>query len=205
MEIFGLTGGIGSGKSSVARYLAAKGLPLLSADVFAREVVAPGSEGLAAVVEAFGPQILSPDGSLDRAALGKIVFASDTRRSQLEAIVHPRIAARLAQEVEALKESGHRRCVYEIPLLFEQNRDRDFKATILVCAPEEQRVARVQQRDQLDENQVRARLAAQLSDELKRARATYIIENDSTPEALAQRIDATLGWMWQPHSVAAAE
>ena len=192
MHIYGLTGGIGSGKSTVATMFAALGLPVVSADVLAREVVGPGSDGLAAVVAAFGPEVVAEDGSLDRAKLGRIVAAEPTRRRQLEEILHPRIRDRFASIVAELASAGHRAVVYEVPLLFENNLESQMHAVILVSAPEDVRVSRVIARDGLKPAEVRARIAAQLDDASKRARADYIIDNDGDSQHLHDQVAAVL-------------
>ncbi|HLT36306.1 MAG TPA: dephospho-CoA kinase, partial [Enhygromyxa sp.] len=115
MEVYGLTGGIGSGKSTVAEMLEEYGIPVVSADELSRMVVAPGSHGLADVVEAFGPEVLDDKGELDRKKMGQIVFTTPERRRQLEAILHPRIRERYEQVLDALEKAGHPVMIYEVP------------------------------------------------------------------------------------------
>src|SRR5690606_23052905 len=156
MDVYGLTGGIGSGKSTVAELLEEYGVPVVAADELSRVVVAPGSEGLRAVVEHFGPEILDERGELDRRRMADVVFRDPERRRELEAILHPRIRDRFEQVLDALEKAGHEVAVYEVPLLFERNLQGEMKAVILVTAPIEQRVARVRARDDVTETEVRA-------------------------------------------------
>jgi len=141
MDVYGLTGGIGSGKSTVAELLEEYGVPVVSADELSRVVVAPGSEGLRLVVERFGTEILAEDGSLDRRKMATLVFRDPERRRELEAILHPRIRDRFEQVLDALEKAGHEVAVYEVPLLFERNLQGEMKAVILVTAPMDVRVA----------------------------------------------------------------
>jgi dephospho-CoA kinase len=179
----GLTGGIGSGKSAVADVFAALGATVIDADVLAREVVAPGTDGLRAIRETW-PQAVGADGALDRAALAGIVFADETARARLNAITHPRVRARAA-EIERDAPDGL--VVHVIPLLFEGDYWRTCDKTVLVVAPAETRIARVIARDATERAAVERRMAAQIDPELARARASYVVENDGDLEALRER------------------
>ena len=192
MDIYGLTGGIGSGKSAAAAYFEDCGIPVVSADELSRVVVTPGSEGLSAVVAAFGEGVLSPQGELDRRKLGAVVFKDPTARVRLEGILHPRIRDTFQDVLAALETTGNSMVVYEVPLLFENNLEKQMKAVILVSAPEDQRVARVIARDKLSADDVRARMAAQMDDTNRRARATHVLENDGDLDHLHAQIDALL-------------
>jgi dephospho-CoA kinase len=139
VDIYGLTGGIGSGKSTVADLLEEYGIPVVSADELARVVVARGSEGLRDVVAHFGPEVLDEHGELDRRKMAGIVFHDAGRRRELEAILHPRIRERYEQVLDALEKAGHTVVVYEVPLLFEKNLQGDMKAVVLVTADEPRR------------------------------------------------------------------
>ena len=183
----GLTGGIGSGKSEVARRFAARGALVIDADELAREAVAPGTQGLAAIAQRW-PQVINEEGSLDRAALSAIVFANDGERRALEAIVHPEVR-RLADEREAGAEPG-RLVVHVIPLLFEGDAWKRFDANVLVFAPREARLARVIARDATSPEAVEARMLAQIDPERARELADYIIENDAGLATLDARADA---------------
>jgi len=192
MDIYGLTGGIGSGKSAAAAYFEDCGIPVVSADELSRVVVTPGSEGLGAVVAAFGEGVLSPQGELDRRKLGAVVFKDPTARVRLEGILHPRIRDCFQDVLAALEATGHTLVVYEVPLLFENNLEKQMKAVILVSAPEEQRIERVMARDKLTIEDVRARMAAQMDDKTRRSRATHVLENDGDLAHLHGQIDVLL-------------
>jgi len=186
-----VTGGIGSGKSAVAARLGAHGAVVVDADRIAREVVEPGTPGLAAVVAEFGPGVLTPDGALDRAGVAAIVFADPARRAALEAIVHPLVARRSAELLAAAPEGAV--VVYDVPLLAESagtGRDRrgEFDEVVVVEAPLETRVARLVARG-LTEADARARIVAQASDEQRRAIADHVIVNDGDLAALDAAVD----------------
>lgn len=192
MDIYGLTGGIGSGKSAAAAIFEDHGIPVVSADELSRIVVTPGSEGLAAVVGAFGEGVLTPGGELDRRKLGAVVFKDPAQRARLEGILHPRIRDSFQDVLAALEATGQHLVVYEVPLLFENNLEKQMKAVILVSAPEEQRIARVMARDRLGVEDVRARMAAQMDDQSRRSRAQFVLENDGDLEHLRRQIEALL-------------
>jgi dephospho-CoA kinase len=189
--VFALTGGLGSGKSSVAAHYRRRGLPVIDADALAREVVAPGSEGLAAVVREFGAAVLR-DGSLDRAGLARIVFADADARARLEAITHPRIQARRDVLLAELGAAGEPLVAYEVPLLFEKGLDTGLRPVVVVSVPEPLQIERARQRDASSEAEVRARLAAQLPLHEKAARADYVIDNAGRLEDTLLAADAVL-------------
>ena len=182
----GLTGGIGSGKSTVARLLADRGAHLVDADVLAREVVAPGTPGLAAVVEAFGEQIRTPEGGLDRPALAAVVFADPGARARLDGIVHPLVRARAIEIISGLPDDAV--VVQDIPLLVETGQARSFDLVLVVEADPGTRVARLVARG-LDEGDARARIAAQATDAERRAVADVVLDNSGTPEQLAEQVE----------------
>ena len=192
MHVFGLTGGIASGKSTVGRRFAERGVPIVDADRLARDVVAPGTEGLRAVVDAFGPQVLAADGSLDRAALGAIVFADPGMRKALEAITHPRIARAGQTRMVDLAAAGHRLACYEAALLIEAGTADLFRPLVVVGAPESVQIARTMTRDGLDEAAARARVRAQKPLSEKVALADFVITNDGSVENLLASADTTL-------------
>jgi dephospho-CoA kinase len=192
LNVFGLTGGIGSGKSTAAALLRERGVPIVDADELAREAVAPGSPGLAEVQAAFGPQILAPDGSLDRKQLGALVFADAEARSRLNAITHP-IVRRLSQErFRALDEQGVALAGYDVPLLFEVGLDSVLRPVVVVTARETTQVERILARDGITEQAARARITAQLPLGEKQKRADYVLYNNGSLAALAAQVDALL-------------
>ena len=182
----GLTGGVASGKSTVSAILADLGAVVIDADLLAREVVAPGTEGLAAVVEEFGPGVLTADGALDRPKVGALVFADPERRRALEAIIHPRVRA-MAAELEAAAPPGAV-VVHDIPLLAETGQAAGFDAVVVVDVPDDVQVDRMVRLRGLSEEDARARIAAQASREERLAVATYVVENTGTREDLRQRV-----------------
>jgi dephospho-CoA kinase len=195
LRIIGLTGGIGSGKSTVARLIAARGIPVIDADQLAREVTVPGTPALAEIAAQW-PDVIGADGQLDRRKLAAIVFSDPPARARLEAITHPRIIAAAKQRTDEWARAGHRLAFYEAALLIEAGRQRDFDDLIVVDAPEADRIARVVARDGVTEDAVRARIAAQMPLEEKRRLATHVIENDADADALRGKVDtllATLG------------
>ena len=192
MRLFGLTGNIGAGKSTVARLLVKHGVPVIDADLLAREVVQPGQPALTEIAARFGPGVFNPDGSLDRKALGARVFANAEERAALNAIVHPRIAQASAQRIAALAAAGHKAAVYEAALIVENGLDEGLDGLIVVNVPEELQIARLRARDGLTEDEARARLAAQLPAARKRERATFLIENHGSEADLDEQVARVL-------------
>jgi dephospho-CoA kinase len=182
----GLTGGIGAGKSAVATIFADLGAYTIDTDAIAREAVAPNSDGLMEIVRIWPYVVRS--GTLDRAALAEVVFNDPAARERLNAILHPHIR-RLALEREAHAAPGQP-VVHVVPLLFETGYDQLVDKSVLVVAPLEQRIARIVERDRIDEARVRARMATQISPELARERADFVIENDGNLEHLRERTGA---------------
>lgn len=182
----GLTGGIASGKSTVSAILTELGAVVIDADRLAREVVAKGTPGLQQVVEAFGPEILTQDGEMDRAAVGRIVFEDEHQRKRLESIVHPLVFERYAALEAAAPTDGI--VVHDIPLLAESGRVADFDAVIVVDTPHETQVERMLRDRGMTREDAEARIAAQATREQRRAIATYVIENTGTREDLRQRV-----------------
>ena len=192
MILFGLTGGIASGKSTVAARFRERGIPVIDADQVAREVVAPGSEGLAAVVEAFGPDVLDGEGALARKKLGAIAFADDTSRKKLNAILHPRIAMRTAERSALLASEGHPVACYEAALLVENGVADAFRPLVVVAAPEALQVERAMSRDGMSRGDAEARIRAQLPLEQKKKVADYVVDNDGDRARLVARADEVL-------------
>jgi dephospho-CoA kinase len=185
--LIGLTGGIASGKSTVARVLASLGIVVVDADLLAREVVAPGSDGLSEVVKAFGTGVLGPDGELARPKLAEVVFKDEDARKRLNAIVHPRIGQLSALRIAEAQRSASPYIVYEAPLLVETGAHRGMQALIVVAAPEELQRSRIGTRDGLSETEARDRLAAQLPLSAKVQAADYVIDNDADLAQLRER------------------
>jgi dephospho-CoA kinase len=182
----GLTGGIGSGKSTVSRLMAGRGAVIVDADQIAREVVGPGTPGLAAVVDAFGPRVLAADGTLDRPKLAAVVFADPDARRRLDGIVHP-LVRRRAGELAAAAPAGAV-VVHDVPLLVETGQGASYDLVLVVEADPETRVARLVQRGMTEED-ARARIAAQATDDERRAVADVVLDNSGTPEELAAQVD----------------
>ncbi|MBP0461645.1 dephospho-CoA kinase [Streptomyces montanisoli] len=184
----GLTGGIGAGKSEVARLLASYGAVLIDADLIAREVVEPGTPGLAAVAAEFGEKVLTPEGALDRPALGAVVFADEERRRALNAIVHPLVRARSAELERAAGESAI--VVQDVPLLVEGAMMDQFDVVIVVDASPATQLDRLVRLRGMPEADARRRMAAQATREQRGAAADVIIDNDGPREALEPRVRA---------------
>jgi dephospho-CoA kinase len=183
----GLTGGIASGKSTVERLFAAYGIPIIDSDVIAREVVAPGTPGLAQVRARFGDEVLLADGGLDRRALRRLVFADPAARRDLEAIVHPLIRSAMAERSAA---AGGPYQINVIPLLVEGGRRATLDRVLVVDCPEALQIERVMQRDHITEAEARAILAAQVSRSERLAAADDVIVNDGDAAALQAQVDA---------------
>jgi dephospho-CoA kinase len=185
----GLTGGIGSGKSTVAARLAELGAVVIDSDRLAREVVQVGSPGLARVVERFGPSVLLPDGSLDRPRLGQLVFSDPAALADLNAIVHPLVRARSEALSSQAAAGGAVAVVQDVPLLVENKLAGGYDRVIVVEAPLELRLQRLAGRG-LDEETARARIAAQASDDERRAVADIVLNNSGSVAELMAQVDA---------------
>jgi dephospho-CoA kinase len=182
----GLTGGIGSGKSTVSALLAARGAVIVDADRIAREVVEPGTPGLSAILEAFGRQVITADGFLDRAALAAVVFADPEARKRLDGIVHPLVRARATELAAAAPPDAV--VVHDVPLLVETGQASSYDLVLVVEADPATRVSRLVQRG-LTAEDARARIAVQASDEQRRAVADVVLDNSGTQEQLAEQVD----------------
>lgn len=187
MLLVALTGGLGSGKSTVGAMLAERGAVVIEADDLARRAVEPGTPGLRKLVDEFGPGVLDAAGHLDRARMAGIAFADPQARRRLEAVTHPEVA-RLFQEALAPLRETDRVVVYAIPLLVERGLQDSFDVVVTVSAPVDDRVRRVSERMPGDD--ARARIAAQASDEEREAVAEVVLRNDGTPEDLRGAVDA---------------
>ena len=188
MLLVGLTGGIGSGKTTVARMLEARGAVVFDADLLARDAIAPGTPGHERVLERFGPNVLAPGGDIDRDALAAVVFADPAARRDLEAIVHPEVRRLFAEGAEAYEDSDAV-VVFSAPLLVETGMHTAFEVLVVVSAPTETQVDRLLRGRGMSESAIRQRIDAQLPLEEKAAVADVLIDNEGTLEELEGQID----------------
>lgn len=188
MKLYGLTGGIASGKSTVSRMLRALGAELIDADQIAREVVEPGQPALAEIAARF-PGVLTPEGRLNRPALGTRVFADEAERRALNAIIHPRIQAAVVARTQALAARGVAQVLYDAPLLIENGLHQGMDGVVLVAVPPEVQEARLIARDGLSPKEARARIASQLPLEEKRRHATWVVDNSGSLEATRAQVE----------------
>ncbi len=191
MKVFGLTGGIASGKSTVAKRLQER-IPVIDADVLAREVVEPGTPGLQAIRDRFGDGVLQPDGSLDRSALGAVVFADEAARKALNEITHPRVQELLKLRLDELERQGQSVACYEVPLLFESQLQERLRPVVLVSANRKLQIQRAMARNGWSREQAEARVNAQLPLEIKAAQADFVIHNDGELEDTLRQTDEVL-------------
>lgn len=191
--LIGLTGGIACGKTTVADMLTERGAIVVDADRIARDVVEPGTPGLARLVEVFGAAVLTADGRLDRPRLGQLVFGDPDTRAQLEGILHPAIAAESMKRLGAALQSGPPLVVYDAALLVEAGRADQFRPLVVVTAPRALQIARLRARDGLDASQAEARLAAQMPIAEKAKHADHVLDNGGTLDDLTAQVDA----LWQ--------
>lgn len=189
MRIIGLTGGIGAGKSEVARILSRRGIPVINADQLSREVVEPGSPGLKAIIKRFGNSVLRGDGSLDRKGLARRVFAKQDERLTLEGILHPLIRERTEAHLLVLEEGNTPVCILESPLLFEASQDELCDAVITVVADFNLRAKRVKRREGLTIDQFQQRVDAQINDDTRRRLSDMIVENNGSLEDLRRAVN----------------
>lgn len=192
MKLLGLTGGIASGKSTVAAILRRLGVAIINADELSREVVQPGQEAWKEIVDTFGPAILQEDKTLDRRKLRKIVFDNPEARKKLEAIIHPRVRALAEKKISELAATGSSIIVYEVPLLFEAQIHLWLRPVILVACDVETQKKRLLERDRLTEAEAQQHLDAQMSLEDKRKLADYVIENNGDLEELERQVRGVL-------------
>jgi dephospho-CoA kinase len=197
--LVGVTGGIGSGKSSVAAMLGSLGAIVVDSDLLAREVVEPGTDGLAEIVAAFGDAVLAADGSLDRRALAAIVFGDQAKRRLLEEIIHPRVRARIVDVAAAAPADAV--VVNDVPLLVESGLASSYDRVIVVLADEETRISRLMRSRGMTADEARARIATQATDDQRRAVADIVIVNEGTEAELRETVEAV--WRELPHGPAA--
>ena len=187
----GLTGGIGSGKTTAAKRFAVLGAHVYHADEVSRHALDPCSDCYRRVVATFGSEFVRDDGTIDRRRLGEIVFADESKRRALNDIIHPYVIHELLSSAERdLANDRNGIAVFEVPLLFESGMDAQMDANIVVTCDDEARIKRVMERDQLPREQVLSRMRAQMPEDEKRKRADYILENNGTHESLLQQVDA---------------
>lgn len=189
MRVFGLTGNIGSGKSTVAEMFRRAGVPVLDADRIAREVTAPGGRAHAAVVREFGREILLPNGSIDRGKLAGIVFSDPSRRARLEALTHPAILEGMKEALEGLSRDGHAVAIVEAALIHESGATGLFEAVISVRCEKETQLRRLTARDGMSMEQALARLGAQMDAGRKAGRSDHVIDNSGTLEETRAQVD----------------
>ena len=192
MKLIGLTGGIASGKSTVARILKRLGAAIVDADALAREVVEPGHDAWKDIVEAFGAEVLQPDQTLDRQKLRATIFNNSAARKKLEAIIHPRVRALAEERIHQHAAAGYEIVVYEVPLLFEGNLHEWLRPVVLVACDLEIQKRRLQERDGLSVEASQRHIDAQLSLAEKRRLADYVIENDGSLEDLEREVESVL-------------
>lgn len=192
MKLVGLTGGIASGKSTVAKILERLGAAVINADALSREVVEPGKEAWREIIDAFGAGILQPDQTLDRQKLRTVIFNDRDGRKKLEAIIHPRVRALAEERIREHAVAGYSIIVYEVPLLFEGNLHEWLRPVILVACNVDTQRTRLQERDQLTQTEAQKHIDAQMSLEEKRRLADYVIENDGSLANLEQQVRTVL-------------
>jgi dephospho-CoA kinase len=191
----GLTGGIATGKSTVARMFARRGAAVIDADQMVRELQKPGSAVYEAIVDAFGPQILGCDGTIDRKSLGDLVFHDEQLRRHLETIVHPALINAVERRVAELRTQGVAVCVVELPLLMEAEAERRFDCVVVVTAPEEVQVARLMADRGLTREEALARIASQMPLGEKERRGDFVIENGGALQETERRVQEIYEWL----------
>ncbi|MDK8798736.1 dephospho-CoA kinase [Corynebacterium coyleae] len=189
MKKVGLTGGIGSGKSTVARMLADEGFPVVDADQIAREIMEPGSPVLAQVAEVFGEDLIDDTGALNRAELAKRAFSSTEQTEKLNALTHPAIRAESNRRFDEAEKAGARAVIYDMPLLVDLGLHRDMDMTVVVDVDVDERVRRLVDKRGLTEADARARIAQQVDDDTRRAAADIVVDNNGPLEALATQVE----------------
>lgn len=206
VDVIGLTGGIAAGKSTVARRWRELGAVIIDADALAREAVAPGSAGLAAIVAHFGDEVLDEHGALDRGALGRRVFAEETERSALNEIVHPEVRRLYREAVHRARATDPEAViVYDVPLLGEARKHDEFDPVVVVAAPAATRVQRLIEQRGMTEQEARERVAAQMGDEELRALADIVIDASGSLERTLEQADDVWSTVSSPAPVGGAE
>lgn len=193
MKWIALTGGIATGKSTVARLIEGRGHPVIDADLLAREVVRAGQPGHAKLRHDFGPDIFLSSGELDRAKLAELVFSDEAKRLKVEQIIHPLIQLRVQELKAQALAQGHALCFYDVPLLFEKSLRNQFDYVVVVYTPEAQQILRIQARNpQWSADEIKKRLAAQVSIETKKQQADFVIDNEPQQARLEAQVELLL-------------
>lgn len=200
--VVGLTGPIGSGKSSVAKLFCERGYAHIDADKVAREVVEKGSPVLTKLRKTFGDDVINPDGTLNRKLLSQKAFSADNGAQLLNSITHPAILKRVEEKIESFKADGFERILYDAPLLFESKSDRFCDKTVCVIAPKDIRILRVKLRDNMSESEIESRMNAQHSDSYYIDKSDFVINNDSTLEKLKEETYAVIKALDEVENVA---
>ncbi|WP_431027490.1 dephospho-CoA kinase [Lysinibacillus sp. LZ02] len=190
--IIGLTGSIASGKSTVANMLAGYRLPIVDADLVARQVVEPGTETLAQIAQAFGPDVIQEDGTMDREKVGAIIFHEPAKRKILNDIIHPAIRTEMIRQRDEYVAKGEKHIVMDIPLLFESKLQHFVDKILVVSVKEDIQLQRLMERNDLSEEEARARIASQLPMSVKEQGADVVIYNNRSIESTAQQLEAAL-------------
>jgi len=189
MLIIGLTGGIGSGKSTVAKWFQEQGVAVMDADKIVHNLLKTDELTISSLRQKFGPDIFNEDGQISRPKLGAVVFSQEKVRKWLEEIIHPRVLEWMKEESEALRKTGAKICVWDVPLLFETGFEKSVDQVWVVWVPGDQQIKRVQERDNLNKSEVEARIAAQGSLEEKCKRADVVIDNSGTELETRRQLD----------------
>ncbi|USG64419.1 dephospho-CoA kinase [Brevibacillus ruminantium] len=190
--ILGLTGGIATGKSTVTAMLRERGIPVIDADQIAREVVEPGMPAYESIVRYFGADVLLPDGQINRAKLGEIVFSDEAERQKLNAIVHPEVRRVMREEAEAAEAAGAKIVFMDIPLLFESKLQHMVDKVVVVYATAQMQLSRMMERDEFEEEQAQKRLRAQWPIDQKREQADFVIDNTGSREETEKQVEHLL-------------
>lgn len=189
MKIIGLTGGIGSGKTTVSKYLKAKGFPVIDADQVARDIVAPGMKANLAIGSTFGGEVMNVDGSINRKKLGDLVFSDQEKLDKLNGITHEEIVGTIKKSIAVFKGKKEPILFIDAPLLFEVGLDALVEDTWVIDTPEDVRIQRIQKRDLMEVDKIRARMETQMDQASKNAKATVIIDNSNGMGELISKID----------------
>lgn len=197
MVVLGLTGGIASGKSTAVRWFLEHGIPVVDADQVVRELQQPGGLLLLAIQEAFGPGFILADGTLDRKALGQLIFNDPAAKKKLDGISHPLVEARLQEEVARWRQQDAALLVLDVPLLFEAGLEKMTDLTAVVHVPFEVQLSRLMKRDGIDEDYARSKIASQASLDEKRAKADFVLDNGGDPLALTRQLTELYGQLIQ--------